>query len=40
MWTMIGVWVKRDGEWKVLVGHESTLEESWQAVLDQGGIEG
>ncbi len=23
------VWVKRNGSWKVLLGHESTLKESW-----------
>jgi ketosteroid isomerase-like protein len=31
------VWVKRDGQWKVFLGHESTLEKSWQVILDQGG---
>jgi len=31
------VWVKRDGEWRVLLGHESTLEKSWQTIIDQGG---
>lgn len=29
------VWVKRNGQWKVLLGHESTLAESWQAVLNR-----
>ncbi len=28
------VWVKRDGEWKVLLGHESTRQRSWQDLLD------
>ena len=28
------IWVKRDGHWKVLIGHESMLQESWQARLD------
>jgi ketosteroid isomerase-like protein len=28
------VWAKRDGTWKVLLGHESMLQESWQARLD------
>jgi len=27
------VWVKRDGQWKVMLGHESTLEDSWQVRL-------
>lgn len=31
------VWVKRDGEWKVLLGHEATLEDSWQTIIEQGG---
>jgi len=29
------VWIKRGGEWRVLLGHESTLKESWQMLLDQ-----
>ena len=29
------IWVKRNGQWKVLLGHESTLAESWQVRLDQ-----
>jgi len=29
------VWVRRDGRWKVLLGHESTLAESWQTVMDR-----
>jgi ketosteroid isomerase-like protein len=29
------VWVKRGGQWKVLLGHEATLKESWQMRLDQ-----
>ena len=28
------IWVKRGGEWKVLIGHESMLQESWQDRLD------
>jgi len=32
------VWVKRNGEWKVLLGHESALKESWQSLLDQEGM--
>jgi ketosteroid isomerase-like protein len=28
------VWVKRNGQWKVLLGHESTLFESWQTRMD------
>lgn len=28
------VWVKRNGEWKVLVGHEVPLKTSWQRLLD------
>ena len=28
------VWVKRDGEWKVLLGHESMLQGFWQERLD------
>jgi ketosteroid isomerase-like protein len=28
------IWVRRGGEWKVLIGHESMLQESWQARLD------
>jgi hypothetical protein len=31
------VWVEREGEWKVLLGHEATLEDSWQTIIDQGG---
>ena len=27
------VWVKRNGQWKVLMGHESVLKESWQTAL-------
>ncbi len=26
--------VKRNDQWKVLMGHESTLKESWQVQLD------
>jgi len=33
------VWVKRNGEWKVLLGHESSLKESWQAVLDRESMD-
>lgn len=32
------VWVKRNGQWKVLLGHESTLRDSWQTLLDQEGM--
>jgi ketosteroid isomerase-like protein len=28
------VWVKRNSAWKVLLGHESTMKESWQVRLD------
>ena len=28
------VWVKRNGAWKVLLGHESSMRESWQIRLD------
>lgn len=28
------VWVKRDGDWKVLLGHESTLKKSWSTRLE------
>jgi hypothetical protein len=28
------IWVNRAGEWKVLIGHESMLQESWQDRLD------
>jgi ketosteroid isomerase-like protein len=28
------IWVRRGGEWKVLVGHESVLQQSWRARLD------
>jgi len=28
------VWVKRDGEWKILFGHESVLRTSWKTLLD------
>jgi len=28
------IWVKREGEWKILIGHESMLQESWQDRLD------
>jgi ketosteroid isomerase-like protein len=28
------VWVKRDGEWKILFGHESALPKSWQLILE------
>lgn len=28
------VWVKRNGQWRVLLGHESTLKESWQVQPD------
>ncbi len=28
------IWKKRGGEWKVLIGHESMLQESWQDRLD------
>jgi ketosteroid isomerase-like protein len=27
------VWIKRDGEWKVLAGHESVQKQSWQGLL-------
>lgn len=27
------VWVKRNGEWKVLAGHESVQKQSWQGLL-------
>ena len=33
------VWVKRNGEWKVLLGHESALREFWQVLLDQESTE-
>jgi len=29
------VWVKRNDEWKVLLGHESTLKDSWLTTLDR-----
>ena len=32
------VWVKRNGQWKVLLGHESTLQGSWQTRLAMEGI--
>lgn len=32
------VWVKWNGQWKVLLGHESTLRDSWQARLDEEGM--
>jgi ketosteroid isomerase-like protein len=32
------VWVKRNGEWKVLLGHESTLMESWLVRLEQDAM--
>lgn len=28
------IWVRRGGAWKVLIGHESMLQESWQDRLD------
>jgi hypothetical protein len=28
------VWVKRSGEWKILIGHESLQKKSWQGWLD------
>ncbi|HSG09912.1 MAG TPA: nuclear transport factor 2 family protein [Longimicrobiales bacterium] len=31
------VWVKRNGAWKVLLGHESTLDESWMTRLEIEG---
>jgi len=32
------VWVKRNGEWKVLLGHESPLKNSWQTLLDRDAM--
>jgi len=32
------VWVKRNGQWKVLLGHESTLHDSWQTRLEMEGM--
>ncbi len=28
------VWVKRNGDWKILLGHESLQQKSWQGWLD------
>ena len=33
------VWVKRNGEWKVLLGHESALRDSWQTLLDRESMD-
>jgi ketosteroid isomerase-like protein len=27
------VWVREDGEWRILIGHESVARESWETVL-------